>query len=480
MRLLKGMEPERVLFYFEEISSIPRGSGKTERISEYLKGFAIRQSLKYIQDKNNNIIIFKDGSQGCEKSDPVILQGHMDMVCEKNEGTDIDFDRDGLRLKLCGRVLSAEGTTLGGDDGIAVAYILAILEADDIKHPPIEAVITSDEEIGMVGASALDTSVLSSKRMINLDSEDEGIFIIGCAGGRSVKCHIPVSFKESLGTLIRLSVKGLKGGHSGEDINRGRGNANKLMGRLLYHIRDRIGLISIDGGSKDNAIPRRSDAEFIIKDADEAEKITDAITDIFEDIKNEYEFTDPGIELEIEKKESAKFMVLDKDSADRVLGFLYLCPNAIQKMSPAIEGLVRTSLNLGIVNSHEKEIVFSFLLRSSMDSEKMELCSRLDCLTELFCGYTDHSGDYPAWEFNSDSGLLSIMRETYEEKYKKSPKITVIHAGLECGIFNGRIEGLDCVSIGPDMKDIHTPDESLDLDSVLRTYEFLLSVLERM
>ncbi|MCR4739352.1 MAG: M20/M25/M40 family metallo-hydrolase, partial [Lachnospiraceae bacterium] len=301
MRVLENTEPKEVFYYFEEIAGIPHGSRDTKRISDYLKGFAMEQGLKYIQDEADNVIIFKDGSRGYENSGPVILQAHMDMVCEKEADCDIDFTNEGLRLKLEDGIISAEKTTLGGDDGIGVAYILALLASKDIPHPPIEAVITADEEIGMLGASALDLSPLKGKRMINIDSEEEGIFTLGCAGGIRTDCHLPLLKSDINGTEYEISLEGFMGGHSGMSIDKGRANPNHLMGRLLYALKEDIRLLSVNGGLKDNAIPRSSKAVLVVPENETDTGIFKKIEMLFSKIKDEYRTTDPSIECRVKE-----------------------------------------------------------------------------------------------------------------------------------------------------------------------------------
>ncbi|MCR5734460.1 MAG: aminoacyl-histidine dipeptidase [Lachnospiraceae bacterium] len=479
MGVLKDLEPAEVFARFEEIAAIPHGSRNTKKISDYLKDFAKEKGLKCIQDVSDNIIIFKDAYPGYEDSEPVILQAHMDMVCEKTDGTDIDFEKDGLKLVVSDGTLSAEGTTLGGDDGIGVAYILAILSADDIKHPPIEAVITSDEEIGMLGAAALDVSPLSAKRMINIDSEEEGIFTCGCAGGITADCRLPVKKCDVNGTLLEIELKDFTGGHSGEEINKGRANPNQIMGRLLYSAGDGINILSVEGGLKDNAIPRSCKAR-IVTDEKNKEELANRIEGLFSQIRKEYEITDPSIRCEIKKGGSYNGKAFDKSSTKDCVRLLYTLPGGVIRMSPVIKGLVQTSLNMGILKTSEDEVIFGYSIRSSVTSEKTDLCRRLDCIFGSAGGYIDYSGDYPAWEYREDSPLRDIMTESYASVTGREACVNVIHAGLECGIFAGKIPDIDCVSIGPDLKDIHTPQERLDISSAQRMWRLLLEVLKRL
>ena len=486
MGVLSNIEPYGVFRFFEEICGIPHGSSDTKKISDYLVKFAIDKNLRYIQDESNNVIIFKDGTAGYEDSAPVMLQGHMDMVCEKDVDCDIDFERDGLRLVLEDGVISADGTTLGGDDGIAVAFALAILDADDIPHPPIECVFTVDEEIGMLGAAAIDCSPLKSRIMLNLDSEDEGYLLVSCAGGACATCHIPVEYEnaEDDHSVVKIIVEGLTGGHSGVEIIKQRANADKQLARLLYNIGRDVPyrLISIKGGLKDNAIPNKAEAyvgidpedvDNFVKSAEKNEKI----------LRHEFGNTDPELVVKVETDMYGRTMinrVMTEKSSDIVIRSLMMMPNGIQKMSNDIEGLVQTSLNLGILNTTEDEVTASFSVRSSVQSEKENLIDQLRCVSVSAGGSLEVQGDYPAWEYRHDSPLRDIMVDVFEEQYGRKPVIQAIHAGVECGLFAGKMPGLDCVSFGPDMKNIHTSRESMDVASVQRTWRYTLGILEKL
>ena len=484
MAVLSELEPKNVFAFFEEICGIPHGSGDTKRISDHLVAFAKERGLSYIQDEMNNVIIEKPGVNASEDAEPVILQGHIDMVCEKESGYDIDFSSEGLKLKLEDGIISAEGTTLGGDDGIAVAYMLALLDSKDITHPPLYCVFTVDEEIGMLGAAALDLSSVKSKLLINIDSEDEGVIMASCAGGATATCSLPIDRKnDSEGICCRLMVKGLTGGHSGVEIHKQRANSNQVLGRILYRISREasLDLISVEGGLKDNAIPRESVSFLSVKDKKSFDQISVDIEEMKLILKHEYHKTDPGLELVFEKVDDPSSPnPMDKASEDRVIALLRGLPNGIYRMSEEIEGLVQTSLNMGILKTDEKAVNASFSVRSSVGSEKDELIERLEAVTEALGGSVSVAGDYPAWEYKKDSRLRELMVDTYKELYKESPVIEAVHAGVECGLFAGQIEGLDAVSIGPEMKDIHTPAESMDAESVKRTWEYILKCLEKL
>lgn len=481
MSVLSGIEPKKVFEYFEKICSIPHGSGNTKQISDYCVDFAKKGKLKFIQDNSNNIIIFKNGTPGYENSDPVIIQGHLDMVCEKTADCIIDFKKDGITLCLNDGVISADGTTLGGDDGIAVAMALAILASDDIPHPPLEVVLTVDEEIGMLGAADLDCSPLKSRIMLNLDSEDEGVLLVSCAGGTSATCHLPIIRKEVSGTFVTLKADGLVGGHSGVEIDKGRVNANQLMGRLLNEINKNISyeLISVDGGLKDNAIPRESVAKIVVR----KEYIPSLKTEIekyYNIFSAEYRTSDPELNISMSIGEEGLFMAADSTSKKAMIVSLVNLPGGIQRMSLDIPGLVQTSLNMGILKTTDDEMIMRYAVRSSVSTEKEELVSRLSSLMDVLGGTVTLTGDYPAWEYKPDSRLRELMIDVFEEQYGYKPKVAAIHAGVECGLFAGKLPGLDCISMGPNMKNIHTPAESMDIASVQRVWKYTLEVLRRL
>ena len=481
MAVLSGIEPREVFGYFEEICKIPHGSGNTKQISDYCVDFAQKRGLRYIQDSSNNVIIFKDGTAGYEKSVPVMIQGHLDMVCEKTPDSTINFERDGLALNVSDGMVSAVGTTLGGDDGIAVAMALAVLNADNIPHPPLEVVLTVDEEIGMLGAARLDCSPLKSRFMLNLDSEDEGVLLVSCAGGVSAACRLPISRAEVTGAAVTLKIEGLTGGHSGVEIDKGRANANRLLGRALNELCKFVSyeLITVAGGLKDNAIPRESSAVLVVSDGDvpAVKAFAAEYNDIF---KDEYRISDPELSLKVSVGGKGCFMAVDGDSKKRMICALLNMPNGIQRMSLDIEGLVQTSLNMGILNTADDEMIMRFSVRSSVGTEKNELISRLTNLINFLGGTIELTGDYPAWEYKSDSRLRNLMIDVFEEQYGRKPAVEAIHAGVECGLFAGKLTGLDCVSIGPDMKDIHTPNERMDIASVERTWKYVLEILKRL
>lgn len=483
MGILSNLEPKPIFHYFEEICAIPHGSSNTKAISDYCVNFAKAHGLRYIQDNSDNVIIFKDGTAGYEQSAPVILQGHLDMVCEKDSDCNIDFSKDGLTLQLQDNTITANGTTLGADDGIAIAYSLAILDSEDIPHPPLEVIFTSDEEMGMLGAAALDCSPLQSRTMLNMDSEEEGYLLVSCAGGIRVNATLPLKREKASGLVVDIKLSGLTGGHSGVEIDKGRANACKLLGRTLYRLYNNLpfGIISIDGGLMDNAIPRDASARILLSEDKDLSDLENTVRELNEVYKKEYQLTDSNIKLDIcNKKPAASVSVMTSATTEAVITALVSLPNGIQRMSGDIKDLVQTSLNLGILSSTETEVVYSFAVRSSVESEKEELVERIKCLIEALGGTISCSGDYPAWEYRKDSPLRELMIKIYEEQYGNKPIVQAIHAGVECGILSGKLAGLDCVSFGPDIKGAHTPKESLSAESALRTWKYLLEILKRL
>ena len=484
--VLKGLEPEAVYRYFEEICAIPHGSGNTKKISDYCVRQAERMGLVCEQDVSGNVIIWKEGTGGLEDHAPVMIQGHLDMVCEKTPGNPVDMTTEGLKLELTNGIISAEGTTLGGDDGIAVAYALALLESDEIMHPPLEVVLTVDEEIGMLGAAALDPAHLKAKRMLNLDSEDEGYLLVSCAGGSKVTMSYDVTGEEGKdGYDIEIKVSGGQGGHSGVEIDKGRVNACKLLGRILYQMREEVSyrLVELNGGLKDNAIPREAAAVVWVPSEKEKDLVNRFAEKMDPVIRDEKRRTDPDVRLsgrELGKDSQTGKKVLTEDDSARIVAALHSYPDGISRMSFEIPGLVQTSLNLGIMKTSDQTISFAFAVRSSVDSEKRELTDRLQAVGQMSGARMDITGDYPAWEYREDSPLRDVMVEVFEQLYGKKPVIQALHAGVECGLFAGKIPGLDCVSFGPDMKDIHTTEESMDTRSVARTWEYILEILKRL
>lgn len=481
MRILENCEPKQVFYYFEEICKIPHGSGNTRQISDYLVNFAKDHGFDYVQDELNNVVIYKPATPGYENAPTVILQGHMDMVCEKRPDVEHDFTKDGLKLSVENGFVSANGTTLGGDDGIAVAYALALLDSKDLPHPALEVLITVDEEIGLLGAVDFDCSVLKGRRMINLDSEAEGSLWISCAGGLSAVSHIPVLRTDAEGEKLQIRICGLMGGHSGSEIDKKRANANVLMGRFLYGLKREAyyEIISLAGGQKDNAITRESLCEILVSEEDIA-AVKAYAARVQDGLHEEYSGSDNGISVQITEAGHESVQVLHPTSREKILFYLMEIPFGIQKMSSNIEGLVETSTNIGIVRLSEDEFFASSGVRSSVEAARDALSDKIQYLTEFLGGEYEAQGAYPAWEYRKESPLRDKMVSVYEDMYGQKPAVVAIHAGLECGLFYKKIDGLDCVSLGPDMKDIHTSEELLDIASTERVWNYLVKVLKEL
>jgi len=475
---LAGLEPASVFGYFEEICSIPHGSRNTKQISDYLVNFAKSQDLRYIQDDADNVIIFADGTPGYEDHPPIILQGHMDMVCEKDADCAIDMATEGLDVTHDGNVVFANGTTLGADNGIAVAMGMAVLADKTIPHPPIELLITSDEEIGLLGAAAADLSELKGKALINLDSEGEGVFTVSCAGGCVASIGLPVERHAVYGPCIRLVVDGLQSGHSGADIHRNRANANKVMGEFMNRIQKLMPLCltSLAGGAKDNVIPGSCQATLVAMGIN-LERINDIAEALQAEIREQYD--EPNAMVQAFDVDALGGNSLSTQSTAKVIELLCAAPNGVQSWSQDIEGLVQTSLNMGVVKLGDRLNV-TMSVRSSVNAEKLELLAQLKKLAEMFEADYAEDGAYPAWEFKKESHLREVMEATYQNLFGKAARVEAIHAGLECGLFTEKIPGLDCVSIGPQMHDIHTSRERLEIGSTQRTWEFLLAVLKNL
>lgn len=479
MRVLENLEPKEVFYYFEEICNIPHPSYKEEKISNYLVNFAKERNLEVYQDALKNVIIIKEATKGYEDAEPLIFQGHMDMVCEKEPDHEIDFENDPLQLEVNGDYISAKGTTLGGDDGIAVAYALAILDSDTIAHPRLEVVITVCEEVGMEGAAAIDLSMLKGKKVLNLDSEEEGHMLASCAGGCTARCELPVTFEKKTGEVFELHISGLLGGHSGAEIDKERANSNLLMGRLFLRLKEQMdfSVITISGGTKDNAIPRETFSTVMVP-AEKKEEFVAAVEEYQKVISNEYQTSDPDIKIRATSQGAAEETAMTEESTEKLTALLVHLPAGVQRMSMDIKGLVETSLNLGIVLIEENTAVLKYSVRSSVKTQKELLVAKIKSLTELFGGSVSISGDYPAWEYKKDSKFREDIISVYEKMYGKKPSIEAIHAGLECGILSGKIEGLDCISLGPDILDIHTTGEKLSISSTKRVWEYVLEVLK--
>ena len=476
---LAGLEPAAVFGYFEKICSIPHGSGNTKAISDYLVSFAQEHGIRYVQDELNNVIMFQEGTCGMENHAPVIIQGHMDMVCEKDEDCPIDLQTQGLDVTHDGSYVFAKGTTLGGDDGIALAYALAILADKSIAHPPLEVVITVDEETGMEGATGIDLSEFQGRTLINIDSEEEGVFTVSCAGGARSTITMPIQRRAVYGPCVMLTVDGLQGGHSGVEIHKNRANANKVMGEFLSRIQKLMPLCltKLSGGSKDNAIPRSCTVTLVAMGS-HIERINEVAEQLQQEIREQYD--EPEAVIFGDDVDAFGGNALSTGDTAKVIALLCAAPNAVQAWSQDIPGLVQTSLNLGIAKLEKQELRLTFAVRSSVNQEKRDLLARIRELAAFHGATCDEMGDYPAWEYQKESRLRDTMVRVYQEMFGKNPQVVAIHAGLECGILSSKLPGLDCVSIGPEMHDIHTSRETLGIASTKRTWEFLLETLKAL
>lgn len=479
MSVLNNVEPKEVFKFFEQIANIPHGSFNEKGISDYLKKFAEDRGLEVYQDDIYNIIIIKEASEGYEKVEPIILQGHMDMVCQKGDDVEFDFEKDPLKLLVDGDRLHADRTTLGGDNGIAVAMMLAALDSKTLKHPRLECVITVQEEVGQMGARDIDLSMLKGKRFINIDSEEEGVFSVSCAGGVDVHTKLPVSRKEHKGVAVELTISGLKGGHSGILIHLGRANSHILMGRLLDKLNNEmdIRIDNLEGGSKGNVIASYTKAIIVVdsKDAEKVSKIAKEYEAIFS-----HEFKIPEDKVVVDAKELAvvEANALDKESTDKLIEFLMIVPQGVQNMSFEIEDLVETSLNLGAIILDKEEFRSLHTLRSAVATRKDFLVRKLQLIAKVLGGQTRLDGAYPGWEYNPNSPLRDRAIATFEAMYGYEPKIEALHAGLECGFFSDKIKGLDCISIGPNLKAVHSENEELSIESTKRVWDFLVKLIE--
>lgn len=467
-------DAEAPLKFFEEFSKIPRGSGNCAKIAEYLCDFAEKRGLYYRRDEADNVIIKKPATKGYENKPCVIFQGHTDMVAEKKPDAAIDMEKDGLELYIEDGFLKARGTTLGGDDGVAIAYALAVLDSDTIPHPDFEAIFTSDEEIGLIGAAKLDTFDINGRMLINIDSDVEGIFTAGCAGGVRSDISMPVFYETNTRShAFKVTVSGFKGGHSGMEIDKGRYNAIKFFAEILNCIFD-INIAAVNAGMADNAIPRDCEA-VICANSD----FPETLKSHFEIRRKTYEDIEPDISLKVEEVEAPK-MALSTNSTEDLISLLLCVPTGVVAFSKSLEGLVETSLNLGILRLDEKSADISFSVRSAVGEEKKKVCENLSKIAKDFGASYGERGAYPAWEYREKSHLRDVMVSVYEKMYGKSPEVVIIHAGLECGLFSDKIPDIDCVSIGPDNFDIHTTEERLSLDSFARVWDYLRTVLKNI
>ncbi len=479
---ITGYKPEKLFHFFEEISAIPRGSGNEKGISDYLVKFAKDRNLWVHQDEAYNVIIKKEGSEGAKDKEPVMLQGHIDMVCDKLAGVEHDFEKDGIDLVVKDGVLSANGTTLGADNGVAVALMMMVLDDDDIKHPPVECVFTTEEEVGLNGAQALDKSLITARTMINMDSEDEGVATISCAGGLRIQFTRPVKREAAEGSLLSIKIEGLLGGHSGMDISKERQNANLLMARMADHLmRNTDGrLVTFAGGTKDNAITRECEASFIYANKEEAEKAEKLSCALAEVMADEITSDEPDFACEISLEEGRIASAIPAEDAKAFIGAIRLAPNGVFSRNMKMDGFVVTSSNMGVVKADEDSLMIVVSPRSSVASLQENTKDRFQTLADTFGFTAEYSGEYPGWSFVEKSRIREVFIESYRELFGKELKVEAIHAGLECGLFSEALPGLDAIAVGPTLYDVHTPDEHVPLDSFERFYELLKDVLARL
>lgn len=482
--MLESIDYKKIFTYFEEISEIPRGSYHNEKISAYLVDFAREHGLEYRKDEANNVIIKKPASADCVNQEPVMLQGHMDMVCVSKDGAH-DFQREGLPLKINGDYIFSEGTTLGGDDGIALAYSLAILDSDDYTHPPIEAVFTTDEEVGMDGASALDASDLKAKRLINMDNEEEGVLLVSCAGGASADITFSESKEKKSGTEIFIEVSGLAGGHSGTEIDKHPLNASILLGRVLFMSwkEHPFQIISFTGGDKDNVITSQANAHVLCEG--DGKELAEALEKNAACVTEEIAAAEPDAVFAIHEPFRCDESCFSESYTKGVLSFLNLVITGVQVMSSDVPGMVESSLNMGVAKTTEEGIAFAFSLRSQKESYRDYMLDKLERLSECVMPEGIKSsfhvrGEYPAWDYKKDSVLRELMIEEFRRIFGREPEVKGIHAGLECGILAKKIPGIDIVSMGPDIHDIHTVHEKMSISSAKRNFDFVLGVLEKL
>jgi len=482
MSVIKNLEPKMVWKHFDEIRKIPRCSKHEDKIREYIVNFAKKHNLEYKTDKTGNVVISKPGTKGMEKKPTVILQGHMDMVCEKNSDIEFDFSKDPIQLKLKGDILTANGTTLGADNGMGLAMSLAIIEDNNLKHGPLEALFTIDEETGLTGAFAMESDMLTGHIMLNLDSEDFGVITVGCAGGGDSQIKLPIKTQPINGSLTSLTVKvsGLRGGHSGVDVHEQRGNAVKLLTRMLWKAKEDYNfyITEIKGGDKHNAIPREAYANISVEKQDKDRFVT-TLKDEGKNILQEYKPIDPNFKVDFQDIGKPK-TTLTNDSQNRLLDLLHGLPHGIDKMSYDIPDLVETSTNLAKVTINKNNAAINMSTRSSIKSALQNLRDRIRAIAELSGAKVEEDKPYPGWKPNLESKLLKLSKKIFKDMYKQEPKVEAIHAGLECGIIGEKFPGMDMISIGPTIKYPHSPEEQVQISTVDKTYKYVLKILENI
>ncbi len=476
------LKPERLWFYFAEVLKIPRPSKKEEKIIQYLKDFGEKHNLETVLDKVGNVVIRKPAGIGLENAPSVCLQGHVDMVCEKDAEVEHDFDKDPIQAFIEDGWLKARGTTLGADNGIAVATMLALLEAKDIVNGPIECLFTIDEETGLTGAFGLDPNMLNSRILLNLDSEDDGEFFIGCAGGKDTvielaikKDEIPAGFKT-----LRMKVSGLQGGHSGDDIHRNRGNANKILNRFLWESAGKFGIrvSSFDGGNLRNAIAREAIGIFLVP-VGHLSSVKAFAESFLKELKFEFRVSEPDLKIELEEFDTPGY-ILSKSTQDQLLNSLYACPHGVIAYSQDIPGFVETSTNLASVKMQNGRIRIATSQRSSIESAKDDICNMVEAVFKLTDAQIEHSDGYPGWAPNPNSKVLELCVQSYETLFGQKPVVRAIHAGLECGLIGDKYPGMDMISYGPTMRGVHSPTERLEISTVEKFWVLTLDILEKI
>lgn len=480
---LQGLKPEAVWHYFEEICRIPRPSKKEEKIAAYLLAFAQQKGLKATQDEAGNVLIKKPAVKGMENAPVVVLQAHMDMVCEKNADTQHDFDRDPIQPFVDGEWVKAKGTTLGADDGIGIAAQLALLASADIKHGRLECLFTVDEETGLTGAFALQPGFFEGRILLNLDSEDEGELFIGCAGGIDTLIEMPVETSKTIehGFALKVTVKGLQGGHSGDDINKGRGNAIKILNRFLWELKNRqeLYVAAFDGGNLRNAIAREAFATIVV-DERQKEQVRTDLNLYLAEMEEVWSITEPGLVMELESVEKPE-QTLTAVSTAKLLNALYACPHGVFAMSYRMPGMVETSTNLASVKfKGERTVLVTTSQRSDIRSEKMNIAQMVASVFRMVDGKVVHGEGYPGWTPNPGSAILKIAVDSYKKLFNKEPVVRSIHAGLECGLFLEKYPDMDMISFGPTLRGVHSPDEKVDIATVEMWWRHLVDILGKV
>lgn len=474
---IKQIEPKKVFHWFYELNQIPRCSGEEKQVSDFFVNFAKERNLEVYQDEIYNVIIKKPGTKGYENLDPLIIQGHMDMVCIKGKDSNHDFTKDPIEMVVEGDFLRANDTSLGADDGIAVAYSLAILDSDDLKHPPLEILITTNEETGMDGVHGLSSKHLQGKTLLNIDSEEEGIFLVSCAGGATKNTRFKIEKEDNSGKGLEVKISGLKGGHSGMEIIKQRANAIKLMGRILDTARRKsdITLSKFTGGTKHNAITNIAQASFATQNVEEIKKV---ISDFSEKLKEEYRVEDPGLKIDVKEVQIEK--TYTHELSENLIDYIFMAPNGVQYMSRDIDGLVQTSLNNAIIQEKGEFIEITTSVRSASSSSLREILNVLEVIGKRTGANIEEQGNYPAWQYDENSKIRDKALVVYKDLFGEEAEVSAIHAGLECGLLKEILPDTDMLSFGPNLFDVHTEKEHISISSAERVWKFLVALLESL